>query len=248
MAVVWQRQEDGVLYQVHRRGDRMRLFANGVQHSEFHPKRLVTGSVWDLLWLPALLSEPQRFRRVLILGLGGGTLLPPIRELLAPDKLIAVELDPHHLAVAREVFSVVGEGEQTVLGDAVAWLNAYDGEPFDLIIEDLFAPDNEAVSRAVPADRAWVRTLARHVSARGTLVMNFGDFTEYRQSHAADQHAMKGWSSRFRLSCGDCHNAVVAFTRDPARSVHLRRRLQQDARLAPLLRRGRLDYHIRQLD
>ena len=31
------------------------LFANGVQHSEFHPKRLVTGSVWDLLWLPALL-------------------------------------------------------------------------------------------------------------------------------------------------------------------------------------------------
>ncbi|MEP4522911.1 MAG: hypothetical protein ABJ005_02825, partial [Alloalcanivorax venustensis] len=104
MAVVWQRQEDGVLYQVHRRGDRMRLFANGVQHSEFHPKRLVTGSVWDLLWLPALLSEPERFRRVLILGLGGGTLLPPIRELLAPDKLIAVELDPHHLAVAREVF------------------------------------------------------------------------------------------------------------------------------------------------
>ena len=78
--------------------------------------------------------------------------------------------------------------------------------------------------------------------------MNFGDFTEYRQSHAADQHIMKGWSSRFRLSCGDCHNAVVAFTRDPARSVHLRRRLQQDARLAPLLRRGRLDYHIRQLD
>ena len=248
MAVVWQRQEAGVLYQVHRRGDRMRLFANGVQHSEFHPKRLVTGSVWDLLWLPALLSEPERFRRVLILGLGGGTLLPPIRELLAPDKLIAVELDPHHLAVAREVFSVVGEGEQTVLGDAVAWLNAYDGEPFDLIIEDLFAPDNEVVSRAVPADRAWVRTLARHVSERGTLVMNFGDFTEYRQSHAADQLTMKGWSSRFRLACGDCHNAVVAFTRDPARSVHLRRRLQQDARLAPLLRRGRLDYHIRQLD
>ncbi len=248
MAVIWERQEGGVLYQVHRRGDRMRLFANGVQHSEFHPKRLATGSVWDLLWLPALLSEPERFRRVLILGLGGGTLLPPIRALLAPDKLIAVEMDPHHLAVAREVFSVVGEGEQTVLGDAVAWLEAYDGEPFDLIIEDLFAPDNQVVSRAVPAGRAWVRTLARHVSDRGTLVMNFGDFTEYRASHAADQRTMKGWSSRFRLSCGDCHNAVIAFTRDPARSVYLRRRLQQDPRLAPLLRKGRLDYHIRQLD
>jgi len=248
MPVVWERREDGVVYQVHRRGDRMRLFANGVQHSEFHPKRLATGSVWDLLWLPALLSEPERFRRVLILGLGGGTLLPPIRALLAPEKLIAVEMDPHHLAVAREVFSVVGEGEQTVLGDAVAWLNAYDGEPFDLIIEDLFAPDNDVVSRAVPADRDWVRTLARHVSARGTLVMNFGDFTEYRGSHAADRQTMAGWSSRFRLSCGDCHNAVIAMTREPARSVHLRRRVQQHPKLSPLLRKGRLDYHIRQLD
>ena len=104
MAVVWQRQEDGVLYQVHRRGDRMRLFANGVQHSEFHPKRLVTGSVWDLLWLPALLSEPERFRRVLILGLGGGTLLPPIRELLAPAPLTAGARDPPPPAVARLCF------------------------------------------------------------------------------------------------------------------------------------------------
>ena len=172
----------------------------------------------------------------------------PRRGRRAAGRLIGGAPDPHHRAGAGGVGAVGGGGGQTVLGDAVAWLKAYDGEPFDLIIEELFAPDNEAVSRAVPADRAWVRTLARHVSARGTLVMNFGDFTEYRQSHAADQHTMKGWSSRFRLSCGDCHNAVVAFTRDPARSVHLRRRLQQDARLAPLLRRGRLDYHIRQLD
>ena len=252
MAVVWQRQEDGVLYQVHRRGDRMRLFANGVQHSEFHPRRLVTGSVWDLLWLPALLSEPERFRRVLILGLGGGTLLPPYetRDTLWRLEEAMTATAPSTVICLGDSFDdlAAGEGALTVLGDAVAWLNAYDGEPFDLIIEDLFAPDNDVVSRAVPADRSWVRTLARHVSERGTLVMNFGDFTEYRQSHAADQLTMKGWSSRFRLSCGDCHNAVVAFTREPARSVHLRRRLQQDTRLAPLLRRGRLDYHIRQLD
>ncbi|UWN51953.1 Polyamine aminopropyltransferase [Alcanivorax sp. ALC70] len=174
MAVIWERREDGVLYQVRRQGARMRLFANGVQHSEFHPKRLVTGSVWDLLWLPALLGDPARLRRVLILGLGGGSLVPPLRALLAPERLVAVELDAHHLAVAREVFSVVQPGEQTVLGDAVAWLQAYDGEPFDLIIEDLFAPSNEAVSRAVPADKAWLATLERHVSDHGTLVMNFG--------------------------------------------------------------------------
>ncbi|MCU5787619.1 spermine/spermidine synthase domain-containing protein [Alloalcanivorax marinus] len=248
MAVIWEREEAGVRYEVRRHGARLRLFANGVQHSEFHPKRLVTGSVWDLLWLPALLGEPERLKRVLILGLGGGSLIPPLRALLAPERLVAVELDRHHLAVAREVFSVVRPGEQTVLGDAVAWLKAYDGEPFDLIIEDLFAPHNDQVSRAVEADREWVTLLQRHVSDHGTLVMNFGDYPEYRQSHAADAARMAGWSSRFRLSCQDCHNAVIAFTRQPARSIHLRRRLEKHPDLGKALRKGKLDYHIRQLD
>tara|TARA_R110001606_G_scaffold74778_2_gene173232 strand:- start:6327 stop:7073 length:747 start_codon:yes stop_codon:yes gene_type:complete len=248
MALVWEQRREGVLYQVRSQGDCLRLFANGVQHSEFHPRRLVTGSVWDLLWLPVLLGEPQRLRRVLVLGLGGGTLIPPLRALLQPDLLLAVELDPHHLAVAREVFSVIGEDTETVLADAVDWLEAYDGPPFDLIVEDLFAPHNQAVSRAVPADREWLATLRRHVSDHGTLVMNFGDFAEYRDSDAAGDAAMAGWASRFRLSCADCHNAVIAFTREPARSVHLRRRVQSHPLLEPLVRRGKLDYHIRQLD
>lgn len=247
MAVIWEQRRDGVLYQVRRRGARLRLYANGVQHSEFHPKRLVTGSVWDLLWLPALLHEPQRFRRVLVLGLGGGSLIPPLRALLKPERIVAVEKDPMHLSVARNLFSVIGDDTETVLGDAVEWLRAYDGPPFDLIIEDLFAPSNQAVTRAVPADAAWLATLAGQVSEHGTLVMNFGDFTEYRVSHAADQSQPRPWAGRFHLSCGDCHNAVIAYTADPARSIHLRRRLQEHPELAALLRKGKLDYHIRQL-
>lgn len=248
MALVWEERREGVLYQVRSQGACLRLFANGVQHSEFHPERLATGSVWDLLWLPVLLGEPERLRRVLVLGLGGGSLIPPLRALLQPEQLVAVELDPHHLAVARDVFAVLGEETEIVLGDAVEWLNGYDGPPFDLIIEDLFAPHNQAVSRSVPGDREWLHTLERNVSAHGLLVMNFGDFPEYRHSDAAHPDALEGWASRFRLSCNDCHNAVIAFTREPARSVHLRRRIQTHPLLAPLMRQGKLDYHIRQLD
>lgn len=246
MALVWEQTEDGVLYQVRRHGACLRLYANGVQHSEFHPKRLVTGSIWDLLWLPALLHKPERIRRVLVLGLGGGSLIPPLRTLLAPDQIIALEKDPHHLAVAREVFSVLGDDTETLLGDAVDWLENYKGPAFDLIIEDLFAPDNNIVSRAVPADAKWVATLSRHVSERGILVMNFGDFSEYLSSHAAD-HQLEGWAARFHLSCSDCHNAVIAYTRHATRSIQLRRRVQNHPELAPLLRNGQLDYHIRQL-
>ncbi|AFT71217.1 hypothetical protein B5T_02949 [Alloalcanivorax dieselolei B5] len=248
MSLIWEQQHDGVCYQVRRRRTTLELYANGVQHSEFHPRRLVTGSVWDLLWLPALLGEPERLRRVLVLGLGGGTLIPPLRRLLKPECLVAVEMDPLHLTVAREVFQVIDDDMETVEGDAVRWLRDYQGPPFDLIIEDLFAPRDESVTRAVAADRDWCDSLSRHVSEQGVLVMNFGDYREFRDSHAAGSAAMAGWASRFRLSCGDCHNAVVAFSRLPARSVHLRRRVQEHPALASFVRDGRLNYHIRQLN
>jgi spermidine synthase len=119
MALVWQARHDGVHYQLKRRGNTQRLFANGVQHSEFHPRRLVTGSVWDLLWLPALFHDPSKYRRVLVLGLGGGTLVPPIRELVNPGVFVAVEKDPLHLEVAERFFAVGDFGAETVLADAV---------------------------------------------------------------------------------------------------------------------------------
>ena len=248
MAVVWSADREGVRYEVHRKGKKMELYANGVQHSEFHPQRLLTGSVWDLLWLPALLHPTERYRRVLVLGLGGGSLIPPIRTLLDPQTLVAVELDAPHLEVARDVFGVASLGVETHLADACQWLEEYQGPPFDLIIEDLFAPSNEQVTRAVPASLEWQRRLTSHVSDQGMLVMNFGDWAEYRDSAVSGDEAMQGFSSRFRLSCGDCHNAVIAFSRSPARSVKLRRHLADIPELNTRDARGRLDYHIRQLD
>jgi spermidine synthase len=226
VALIWETEQDEVRYEVRRAGQTLRLFANGVQHSEFHPKRLLTGSVWDLLWLPALLHEPARFRRV----------------------LMAVELDGVHLQVAREVFGIDAFGVETWQGDAQQWLREYQGEPFDLIIEDLFAPSNEQVSRAVPADAGWQACLRNNLSEHGTLVMNFGDWQEYRDSSASGRRAMKSFASRFRLSCSDCHNAVIAFTREPARSIHLRRRIAVTPALSHAKAAARLDYHIRQLD
>ena len=93
MALIWETEQDGVRYEVRRAGQTLRLYANGVQHSEFHPNRLLTGSVWDLLWLPALLHEPARFRRASWLGLGGRSRIRTIRKLLYPDALIVVALE-----------------------------------------------------------------------------------------------------------------------------------------------------------
>lgn len=247
MRELWRRERDGVLYQLRRRGRTLSLFANGVQHSEFHPDRWVTGSVWDLLWLPALFHEPEQYRRILVLGLGGGSLVPPLAGLVQPDTFVGVDNDPAHLEIAEQFFRVGDFGVDTELANARDWVRDWQGEPFDLVIEDLFAPSSETVSRVLPADRNWCRSLKKLVAPGGTLVMNFGDWREYSHSWAASHSARAGWRRGFRLSTPDCHNAVIAWLHREASSSELRARVRSWSELDRALNRGRLDYGIRRL-
>lgn len=248
MAVVWRDTRDGVCYEVRSQGRTLRLYANGVQHSEFHPKRLVTGSVWDLLWLPGFFHRKKKALRVLVLGLGGGSLVPPIRALFDPCDFHAVELDALHLHVAQNIFSVDDFSLQCHHANAVDFVQSWDGEPFDLVIEDLFAPSDRTVSRAVKASGRWFGALSKLVSPDGVLVMNFGDWAEYKRSWCAGHGAMRGWSNRFRLSTPDCHNAVMVWTREAQETAVLRRRLHEHANLSAELDAGRLDYRAVKLD
>lgn len=251
MGVLWRAEQGEVRYEVRSQGKTLRLFANGVQHSEYHPERLFTGSVWDLLWLPVLFREPTRVRRVLILGLGGGSVVAPLTRFCQPERIVAVDLDPLHLQVARQFFGVEAAGVECYCMDArdyvTQYLNSDNAESFDLVIEDLFAPHDTSVSRALPADKNWCQLLGRLVSADGYLVMNFGDWSEYRDSWAAGDIAKQGWSERFRLSTQDCHNAVIVYSRRAVDSASLRRQLQNQSLTAAALLSGKLDYQIRRL-
>ena len=60
MALLWSHREKGVLYQVRAAGSSRRLYADGVLHTQFNPRRIVTGSVWDLLWLPVFFLTAPR--------------------------------------------------------------------------------------------------------------------------------------------------------------------------------------------
>lgn len=247
MAVIWQRDDGEVHYEVRSHGATLRLYANGVQHSEFHPRRLVTGSVWDLLWLPALLHDPAQYRRVLVLGLGGGSLVPPLRALVAPEQLVAVERDPLHLQVAEEVFCIGGSDVELHCADAVEWVRRWQGPPFDLVIEDLFAPVDTSVTRAVEASRSWFRELTGLLSPQGTLVMNFGDSAEFRASAVSGRSLRKGWQAGFGFTTPDCHNLVASWLRTPGDSGALRQRLRAHPELARSLHRRRLEYRVRRL-
>ena len=106
MALLWSHREKGVLYQVRAAGSSRRLYADGVLHTQFNPRRIVTGSVWDLLWLPVFFLTAPRVERVLVLGAGAGAVIRQLDMLFQPKEIVAVENNPVHLRVAREFFGV----------------------------------------------------------------------------------------------------------------------------------------------
>jgi predicted membrane-bound spermidine synthase len=246
MSIVWEHSDGDTRYQVRRAGGSLRLYTNGVLHSQYNPARPLTGSVWDLLMLPAFFLAPGGVRRVLVLGIGGGAAIRQLLHFVGPRTLVGVELNAVHLDVARRFFGIQGDAVTLVRGDAVRWLRKYRGPPFDMIIDDLFAEVRGQPERAVPVDGDWGALLLRHLAVAGVAVINFPSRQELSACALLTDARLRGrFEAAFRLNTAQNDNAVGAFCRARATPRQLRERLKRTPGLDP--RRGRLRYRIRTL-
>ena len=71
MGLLWNYRQADTDYSVRHHGGSIRLYSNGVFHSQWNEARPFAGGIWDCLSLPALYREPAFTQRVLILGVGG---------------------------------------------------------------------------------------------------------------------------------------------------------------------------------
>lgn len=121
---------------------RLRL-NEGVGDQSVHPREgILTGGVWDYLSLvPALVTEPGDDLRVLILGLGAGTVAWQIDEIYSDSRAVkidGVELDPVVVETGRRFFDLGGVKHLRVhIGDARAVLQSLPG-PYEVIIVDAY--------------------------------------------------------------------------------------------------------------
>ena len=184
MALVWEKRVGGCHYQVRSHGASVRLFSNGVFHSQWNPRDPLKGSLWELLLVPAFFRPPAQVRSVLLLGVGGGALIRLLQRFVRPQRIVGVDLDPVHLQVARRHFGV--RDATLVCADARDYVASLQipgkKESFDLVIDDLFGHVGGEARRAVPADSAWCRNLLDLVADTGVLVANFGDRREFLAS------------------------------------------------------------------
>ena len=246
MAVIWQKKIDGSLYQVRSAGKTRRLYTNGVCHSEFNPDRVVTGSIWDLLVLPAFFHSDPAPRRILMLGVGGGASILQFHHLLEKTTIVGVELNPVHLQLAQKFFDIDTVPAQLHQAEAGEWLQSYRGAAFDLIIDDLFTNEGKEPVRSVSADSDWFSLLSQHLAEDGKLVLNFASSKEFKRAgYFINKRINRRFKQVFRFSNPQLDNIVGAFIQKESSSQQLRENLRANPVFRQALQNRQLRYHVR---
>jgi len=246
MAVIWRKKVKGTRYEVRRAGRTRRLYTNGVFHSQFNPDHPVSGSLWDLLMLPAFFYPKQKIQRILVLGVGGGAVLQQFQHFLRPAHITGVELNPNHIYVARRFFYVRQQNTDLILADAVQWVTDYAGEKYDLIVDDLFGEQDGEPVRAVAADAPWFRKLSRLLHKDGVLITNFISGRQMKQcGYFTEEKIRSQFGSAFQFTAPGYENVIGAFCKPEFSQRSLRQNLRKIPRLNPDLKTCRLRYSVR---
>jgi SAM-dependent methyltransferase len=154
------------------RGD-VELRVEGTLASVYRPQgRTLTGVVWWALAAPVLLFPASRGRpRVLLLGLGGGSVARALRALAPAARLVGVERDREVLRLARRHLGLGSLGLEAVQGDALEFLRR-ERRRYDLIVEDLFVGPSRSVRKPEWLLGEGYRLIGRRLRPGGVVVSN----------------------------------------------------------------------------
>jgi spermidine synthase len=247
LAVIWTKSTQEARFEVRRAGNSVRLYRNGVFHSQFNARNPISANPWSLFLLPAYFRPADTIRRVLVLGVGGGAVIRLLRQCFQPERLIGVELDPIHISIARRFFGVTPRVAELVHADAADWLRGYKGPKFDLILDDLFGELDGDPVRAVESNRSWLSTLSKHLSTDGVLMMNFVCSSDLRDSASIlSRLKRRPLETAFRLGLPDYENVIGAFMNQKLATKPLRQMLRaSDTPCAAAL--AKIPYRIRRV-
>jgi len=215
-------------------GDR-RLEIDGTFASYWRADGAATGSVWDALVAPLLLLPPARRRRVLVLGLGGGSAARLVRALAPAAEIVGVELDRAVVEAARRHFGLDELGVEVACEDALHLLGR-ERRRFDLVIEDCFVGRGRAERKPPGFPLPGLALAARRLAPGGILAVNTLDET------AEVARALAGLlPHRLELRIAEYDNRVLAASQSPLDARALRAALARD----PLLRASAPAFSLR---
>lgn len=115
-----------------------------------------------------------RFKNVLILGLGGGTVVQLIEACYPKAKITGVEIDPEIIKVSKKFFGLSKIKKLKIVNaDAIKWVADYDisyhRSRFDLVLVDLYIGGR--LPPKVESDE-FLKNLKKLLSKNGLVIFN----------------------------------------------------------------------------
>jgi hypothetical protein len=207
----------------------LELRVDGTLASLHRPGPGVTGVVWWTLAAPVVLLPPRPRRRVLLLGLGGGSVGGAVRALDPQAEIVGVELNGDVLRLARKHLELDRLDLELVVGNALEFLRR-DRRRFDMIVEDLFVGPSRSVGKPDWLLDEGYHLIGRRLRTRGLAVSN----TIHEMPEIV--RAMDPASRRVvSLDVQGHWNRIVVGGRDLPPPVEIRRQLRSHPALAPIL-------------
>lgn len=158
----------------------LKLLVNGSPQS---------GSYIRMLWSRALrkfhVDASQNVRTVLVLGVGGGTVMDILANRFPRAVITAVDIDPVMIKIAKEYFGIDKYPNVHLLhADANAFVteSVKKGNVFDVVVVDVFiGPKIPAFVSGVP----FLTSLHKIVKPGGDLLINYLRELEYQEKSDA---------------------------------------------------------------
>ncbi|TVZ39155.1 hypothetical protein P886_3546 [Alteromonadaceae bacterium 2753L.S.0a.02] len=235
MAVIFTKTVKSTHYEVRTAGSSIRLYTNGVFHSQWNRNCPLGGNLWDLLILPLFfLERPESLSApgsvfnelcfdVAVLGVGGGAVINQLIALAPNCSVVGIDLDKTHLQLAKRFFGLASS-KCVVLkqGNALDWVNqaVRKRERYRLVVEDLFCESETMPGepvRAVACGAEWLSCLFDITQDDGLLVINFESEQQLRSARKiAFDHL---WAREvYCLQKPGYYNAIGVFCKTPIAS------------------------------
>jgi spermidine synthase len=221
--------EEGLLRVVRRDGV-VRLEYGGEEnvYSVYDEKKLFCGGYWD--YVSCLIYLAGEVSDVLLVGLGGGTIVRQLLELFSP-RIDVVEVDARMPALAERFFGLKANAKVAVFGGDAASYLAESGRRYDVIVLDAFVGDRmpEGVN-----SMEFFALCAAHLRDGGILIVNSVRDEQHRdETETLIKNIRENFASSYTTAYSD--NVIYAAFKRHVTAHQVTETLGRiiDARLAP---------------